>query len=207
MKANTLALADSTFAIAIDQQLFAKRLLFGDGNIHDVFHHARLTDLLQCRLQNGGRRKRIVQSTMMIKIRKPKRFREFVQTIARLPRENSTRKLYRTKSRRVELDAAALQLGRHELAVELNVVRNENAILQKSGHMFCNCAKLRLSTYHFIGDAREFSDKRRYRLSRIYKRVVRFNNFGTVHQGDSDFHYSIIFTMSAGRFEIDYRKF
>ena len=73
--------------------------------------------------------------------------------------------------------------------------------------MFGNHAKLRLSTNHLVRDARKLSHKRRYRLSWVYKRVVRFNNFGTVHQGDSDFHYSIIFTMSAGRFEIDYRKF
>ena len=143
----------------------------------------------------------------MIKVWKPQRFRELVQTVARLPREHAPRELYRTKSRGVELDAAALQLRRHVLAVELDVVCYKNAVLQKRSHMLCNYAKLRLSIHHFVGNARQFAHKWRNRLTWVHKCVVRFNNFGTVHQGDSDFHYTIIFTMSAGRFEIDYRKF
>lgn len=79
-------------------------------------------------------------------------------------------------------------------------MRHEYAVLQKFRHMFCNLTKLRLAVDHVVSDASKFPNKRCNRLPGVHKRVERTNNFGTVHQGDSDFHYSIIFTMSAGRF-------
>ena len=125
---------------------------------------------------------------MVIEVRQTQRFREFMQTVARHPRENAPRKLDRAKSWRIELDTAALQFRRHELTIELHVVRNENAAFQKLRHMFRNRRKLRLPLNHLVADSRQFTDKRRNRMPRVDKRMVRLDNIGTVHQDNSDFH-------------------
>ena len=61
--------------------------------------------------------------------------REFMQTVARLSRENAPRKLDRTKPWRIELDTTAFQFCCHELAIELHVVRNKNAVIQVPPHV------------------------------------------------------------------------
>lgn len=56
--------------MTIDQQLLINSLFLGNRQIHYIFKHPSLAHFFQSSFQNSSRSQRVVQSAVMIKIRK-----------------------------------------------------------------------------------------------------------------------------------------